>query len=168
MSRASARPRNTIASLCSAPTGEKYIVDGGIILIKLRLEVGMDEQERRLTARIDRRSVTAVEAELDGHRIAAPQVDYCQARDLMFNARHSSAVCTSSQSDDKKRARLHCISHMLRSIPFRHVKRDKVSSYPSARTKAAMTIRPLCAERGLFRPTPAVGKYAGFPGRTNE
>ena len=53
-------------SLC--PEMEKYIIEGGIMLIKLWLEVGMDEQERRFEARIDG-SAAAVEAEPDGYRI---------------------------------------------------------------------------------------------------
>ena len=55
------------------PQLEKYIVDGGIMLIKIWLEVGQDEQEKRFAARVDR-SVAAMEAEPDGCRIVRSMV----------------------------------------------------------------------------------------------
>jgi polyphosphate kinase len=112
--------------LALCPTVEKYIVDGGIILIKLWLEVGMDEQERRFVARIDD---PLRQWKLSPMDIASYRrwYDYSRARDLMLKATHSKhAPWHLVRSDDKKRARLHCISHILESIPFRHVKRDKV------------------------------------------
>jgi polyphosphate kinase len=111
-------------SLC--PQIEKYVVDGGIILIKLWLEVGMDEQERRFRARIDdpARQWKLSPMDIESYR---RWYDYSRARDLMFGTTSSKhAPWHIIRSDDKRRARLNCISHLLRSIPFKRVSHDKV------------------------------------------
>jgi polyphosphate kinase len=111
-------------SLC--PQMEKYIIEGGIILIKLWLEVGMDEQERRFKARIDDplRQWKLSPMDTESYR---QWYDYSRARDLMFKATSSKhAPWYIIRSDDKRRARLNCISHLLKSIPYKRVRRDKV------------------------------------------
>jgi len=111
-------------SLC--PQMEKYIIDGGIILIKLWLEVGMDEQERRFKARMDDplRQWKLSPMDTESYR---QWYDYSRARDLMFKATNSKhAPWYIIRSDDKRRARLNCISHLLKSIPYKRVRRDKV------------------------------------------
>jgi polyphosphate kinase 2 len=112
-------------SLC--PQMEKYIVEGGIILIKIWLEVGMEEQERRFRARIDdplrQWKLSPMDTESYGR-----WYDYSRARDLMFKATNSGhAPWYIIRSDDKRRARLNCISHLLKSIPYKRVRRDKVT-----------------------------------------
>jgi len=112
-------------SLC--PQMERYIVEGGIILIKLWLEVGMEEQERRFRARIDdplrQWKLSPMDTESYGR-----WYDYSRARDLMFKATNSKqAPWYIIRSDDKRRARLNCISHLLKSIPYKRVRRDKVA-----------------------------------------
>jgi polyphosphate kinase 2 (PPK2 family) len=111
-------------SLC--PQMEKYIVDGGIKLIKIWLEVGKDEQEQRFAARIDdplrQWKLSPMDIESYGR-----WYDYSRARDMMFDAtdtRH--APWRLIRSDDKRRARLNCISHILKAIPFKKVKQAKV------------------------------------------
>ena len=119
-------PAQRDAFLAHCPTVEKYIVDGGIILIKLWLEVGMEEQERRFVARIDDplRQWKLSPMDIESYR---RWYDYSRARDLMLRATHSKhAPWHVIRSDDKKCARLRCISYILKSIPFRHVKHDKV------------------------------------------
>ena len=111
-------------SLC--PQMEKYIIEGGIILIKLWLEVGMDEQERRFKARIDDplRQWKLSAMDLESYQ---RWYDYSRARDLMLKAtstKHSPWYII--RSDDKRRARLNCIAHLLKLIPHKRVKRDKV------------------------------------------
>jgi polyphosphate kinase 2 len=111
-------------SLC--PQMEKYIIEGGIILIKLWLEVGMDEQERRFKARIDdplrQWKLSPMDTESFGR-----WYDYSRARDLMFKATNSKhAPWRVIRSDDKRRARLNCIAHLLETIPYKKVSRDKV------------------------------------------
>ncbi len=111
-------------SLC--PQMEQYIIEGGIILIKLWLEVGMDEQERRFRARIDDplRQWKLSPMDTESYR---RWYDYSRARDLMFKATSSKhAPWFIIRSDDKRRARLNCIAHLLKTIPYGRVRRDKV------------------------------------------
>ncbi|MGY3698523.1 polyphosphate kinase 2 [Bradyrhizobium sp. USDA 3240] len=111
-------------SLC--PQMEQYIIEGGIILVKLWLEVGMDEQERRFRARIDDplRQWKLSPMDTESYR---RWYDYSRARDLMFKATSSKhAPWNIIRSDDKRRARLNCISFLLKTIPHGRVKRVKV------------------------------------------
>jgi polyphosphate kinase len=111
-------------SLC--PQMEKYIIEGGIILIKLWLEVGMDEQERRFEARIadPLRQWKLSPMDIESYR---RWYDYSRARDMMFKATHSKhAPWHIIRSDDKRRARLSCIAHLLEMIPYKRVRGDKV------------------------------------------
>jgi polyphosphate kinase 2 len=111
-------------SLC--PQMEKYIIDGGIILIKFWLEVGMDEQERRFEARINDplRHWKLSPMDLESYR---RWYDYSRARDLMFKATSSKhAPWYVIRSDDKRRARLNCIAHLLKLIPYKRMQKDKV------------------------------------------
>jgi polyphosphate kinase len=112
--------------LALCPQMEQYIIEGGIILIKLWLEVGMDEQERRFRARIDDplRQWKLSPMDTESYR---RWYDYSRARDLMFKATSSKhAPWQIIRSDDKRRARLNCISHLLKTIPYGRIKRDKV------------------------------------------
>jgi polyphosphate kinase 2 len=112
--------------LMLCPEVEKYIVDGGIILIKIWLEVGMEEQERRFAARID--------DPLRQWKLSPMDIqsydrwyDYSRARDLMFKATDSRhAPWHVIRSDDKRRARLNCISHVLSMIPHKRIPREPV------------------------------------------
>lgn len=108
------------------PMFEKEIVAGGIILIKFWLEVGKEEQERRFEARI--------EDPLRQWKLSPMDVeswtrwyDYSRARDAMLEATDTeSAPWYIVRSDDKKRARLNCIAHLLSLIPHKKVPREKV------------------------------------------
>jgi polyphosphate kinase len=108
------------------PQVEKYIVEGGIILIKVWLEVGMEEQEKRFAARI--------EDPLRQWKLSPMDVksfdrwyDYSRARDMMFKATNSKhAPWFIVRSDDKKRARLNCISHVLKAIHYKRLAPEKV------------------------------------------
>ena len=111
-------------SLC--PQVEKYIVDAGIILIKIWLEVGMEEQERRFKARIDDplRQWKLSPMDTESYR---RWYEYSRARDMMFKATSSKhAPWNVIRSDDKRRARLNCIAHLLKIIPYDKVSRDQV------------------------------------------
>jgi polyphosphate kinase 2 (PPK2 family) len=108
------------------PEVEKYIVDGGIILIKLWLEVGMEEQELRFKARIDDplRQWKLSPMDIESYRL---WYDYSRARDMMLKATSSEhAPWTLIRSDDKRRARLNCIAHILKLIPYKRVPHEKV------------------------------------------
>ena len=106
------------------PQTETYIVDAGIILIWL--EVGQDEQERRFRARIDDplRQWKLSPMDIESYR---RWYDYSRARDMMLTATDSKhAPWHIVRSDDKRRARLNCIAHILRSIPYKKVPHAKV------------------------------------------
>ena len=116
------------------PAMEQHIIETGIILIKLWLEVGMEEQERRFKARIDDplRQWKLSPMDTESYR---RWYDYSRARDLMFKATSSKhAPWHIIRSDDKRRARLNCISHVLDLIPYKRVRRDKVK-LPKRSTK---------------------------------
>jgi polyphosphate kinase 2 len=109
-----------------APLVEKAIVESGVILVKYWLEVSPDEQTRRLTARIE-----------DGRKIwkLSPMdlksysrwYDYSRARDDMFQATDTAwAPWFVARSDDKRRARLNIITHILSKIPYKELPREKV------------------------------------------
>lgn len=100
------------------PTVEKAMVDSGIILIKYWLEVGPDEQTRRLEGRInDPRKIWKL-SDLDLLSYSK-WFGYSRARDEMFRATDTSwAPWFVAHTDDKKRGRLNIISHLLSQIPY--------------------------------------------------
>ena len=74
-----------------------------------------------------RGSAAAVEAEPDGHRSFGRWYDYSRARDMMFEATDTKhAPWRLIRSDDKRRARLNVIAHILKTIPYKKLSRDKV------------------------------------------
>jgi polyphosphate kinase 2 len=108
------------------PTFEKYIVDAGIVLIKYWLEVGKKEQQRRFEARIKdplrQWKLSPMDIESYGR-----WYKYSGARDKMLEATDTKhAPWFVIRSDNKRRARLNCISHLLRMIPYKKVPKDKV------------------------------------------
>ncbi len=108
------------------PELEKYIVDGGIQLIKIWLEVGKDEQERRFLARISDplRQWKLSPMDLESYR---RWYDFSEARDKMFEKTDTDhAPWHIVRSDDKRRARLNCIAHILSLIPYKKVPSEKV------------------------------------------
>jgi polyphosphate kinase 2 len=108
------------------PPTEKFITDGGIILIKIWLEVGQDEQKRRFEARIQDplRQWKLSPMDIESYK---RWYDYSRARDLMLKMTDSKhAPWYIVRSDDKRRARLNCISHILDRIPAKKVVRPKV------------------------------------------
>ena len=108
------------------PRLEKALVDSGIILIKYWLEVSMEEQTRRLEDRIDDRRKTWKLSPMDLDSYSR-WYDYSRARDDMFKASDTPwAPWYVANTDDKERARLNIISHLLSTIPYERVKRDKV------------------------------------------
>jgi polyphosphate kinase 2 len=109
-----------------APQVEKYVVDGGIQLIKYWLEVSNEEQSRRFEARIHDplRQWKLSPVDLPSRE---KWYEYSRARDLMLEATDTKyAPWYLLKSDDKKRARLNCISHLLSLIPYKDVPREKI------------------------------------------
>jgi polyphosphate kinase len=114
----------TFLELC--PQVEKYIVDGGIKLIKVWLESSDQEQKRRFEARMEDplRQWKLSPMDLPSRR---KWFEYSRARDLMLDATDTKwAPWYILRSDDKKRARLNCIHHILSQIPYKKAPREKV------------------------------------------
>jgi len=114
------------AFLTHCPTVENYITMGGIHLIKFWLEVGDEEQKRRFEARIDdpRRQWKLSPMDLPSRE---RWFDYSRARDAMLDATDTPhAPWTIVPSDDKRRARLNVIAHLLERIPHKKVERSRV------------------------------------------
>jgi polyphosphate kinase 2 len=108
------------------PEFEKYAVDDGILLIKFWLEVSDAEQKRRFEARIadPLRQWKLSPIDLPSR---SKWFEYSRARDLMFEATDTEfAPWYIVPSDDKRRARLNCISHLLELIPYKKLPRRKV------------------------------------------
>jgi polyphosphate kinase 2 len=107
------------------PAVEKAIVESGIILIKYWLEVSEEEQTRRLEARIDdpRKIWKLSPMDLKSY---SRWYDYSRARDDMLKATDTPwAAWHVVRSDDKRRARLNLITHLLKQIPYKDLPRDK-------------------------------------------
>ena len=108
------------------PSWERAIVENGIILIKYWFEVSQKEQTKRFLARInDGRKIWKLSPmDLESHR---RWYDFSHARDEMFLATDTSfAPWYIVNADDKRRARLNCISHLLSLIPYKSLKREAI------------------------------------------
>jgi polyphosphate kinase 2 len=112
--------------LQGAPLVEKSIVDSGVILIKYWLEVSHEEQTRRLEGRIDDGRKTWKLSPMD-LKSYGRWYDYSRARDEMFAATDTAwAPWFVVPSDDKKKARLNVIRHILKRVPHEKMPREKV------------------------------------------
>ena len=108
------------------PHAEQWIVESGIVLIKTWLEVGMKEQDRRFKARINDPLRQWKLSPMDTASYSRWYA-YSKARDQMLEATDTKfAPWHILPSDDKKRARLNGIAHVLSLIPYKKIKRDKV------------------------------------------
>ena len=116
------------------PPVEMSIKHSGIILIKYWLEVSMENQDLRLRARDE-----------DGRKIwkLTPMdiksythwYDYSRARDAMFAATDTPEnPWHVVDSNDKRRARLNCITHLLSQVPYEEVSRKPVK-FPKRQPK---------------------------------
>jgi polyphosphate kinase 2 len=112
--------------LRTVPSVEQTMIHDGIILLKYWLEVSQEEQDRRLQSRIE-----------DGRKIwklspmdmasAGRYYDYSRARDAMFAATDTPlSPWYVVRAEDKRRARLNCITHLLSQIPYQEVAREEV------------------------------------------
>jgi polyphosphate kinase len=119
-------PKDHKRFLQLCPEIEKHMVDGGLILIKLWLEVGNDEQERRFEARV---TDPMRQWKLSPMDLPSRErwYDYSRARDMMLkktDTRHAPWYIV--RSDDKRSARLNVIDHLLSKIPYKKLKTKKV------------------------------------------
>jgi polyphosphate kinase 2 len=108
------------------PLVEKAMSESGILLLKYWLEVSPEEQTRRLESRIDdgRKIWKLSPMDLESY---SRWYDYSRARDAMFAATDTPwAPWYVVRSDDKKRARLNCISHLLHQVDYQEISREKI------------------------------------------
>jgi polyphosphate kinase 2 len=118
------------------PQIEKFLVEGGILLVKLWLEVSNDEQQRRFEARVKDplRQWKLSPMDLPSRKRWS---DYSRARDLMLKKTDTRvAPWYIVRSDDKKAARLNTIAHLLSKIPYKKLPATKVK-LPKRATKGA-------------------------------
>jgi polyphosphate kinase 2 len=120
------KPEQVKRFLTVAPLVERAMVESGIILVKYWLEVSPQEQERRLSGRIDDGRKVWKLSPMDVKSFTRWD-DYTEARDDMFAATDSSwAPWFVARSEDKKRVRLNVISHLLAHVPYQDVPVEKV------------------------------------------
>ncbi len=111
--------------LVICPEFERYVVDDGILLVKFWMEVSDAEQKRRFEARIDDplRQWKLSPTDLCSR---SKWFEYSRARDAMLEATDTDfAPWYIVPADDKRRARLNCIAHLLDVIPYKQVPRKK-------------------------------------------
>ncbi|WP_407529517.1 polyphosphate kinase 2 [Methylobacterium oryzisoli] len=109
------------------PQVERFITGSGIQLIKFWLEVGRQEQKRRFEARISDplRQWKLSPMDLESYR---RWYDYSRARDAMLAATDTDDLPWHVvRSDDKRRARLNCIAHLLHLIPYKEMEAERVT-----------------------------------------
>jgi polyphosphate kinase len=132
------------------PTVEKFMVDGGVTLIKLWLEVSNDEQKRRFEARIQDplRQWKLSPMDLPSRK---RWYDYSRARDMMLKKTDTRAApWVIVPSDDKRTARLNTIAHLLSAIPYKKLSTDKIK-LPSRSSKGAYDDDKAIAGRRFVR-----------------
>ena len=132
------------------PQVEKFMVEGGIILIKLWMEVSNDEQKRRFEARIED---PVRQWKLSPMDIPARTrwYDYSRARDMMLKKTDTRiAPWHIVRSDDKRAARLNTIAHLLSVIPYKKLRQKKVS-LPKRSSKGAYDDAKSIARRRFVR-----------------
>jgi polyphosphate kinase len=112
------------------PAWERDIIDSGITMIKYWFEISKEEQTRRFSQRIsDKRKIWKLSPmDLESHR---RWYDYSRAKDAMFAATDTTeSPWYVVEADDKRRARLNCIAHLLSLIPYEPIERKKVDLPP--------------------------------------
>ncbi len=131
--------------LRSCPNFENMLIRSGIIVIKYWFSVGDMEQERRFKQRIEdptrRWKISPMDVES-----RTRWVEYSKAKDEMFSYTDTKqSPWFVVEADDKRRARLNCIAHLLSMIPYEDVPREKILLPPLERDKAY--VRPPMSEQ---------------------
>ena len=134
------------------PRWERQIVDSGIRILKYWLEVGPAEQKRRFKARIEDplRQWKLSPTDLESRRL---WYDYSRARDMMLEATDTEhAPWYVVRSDDKQRARLNGIAHLLGQVPYVRVRRPEVEWVGRSHTRAYDDEAPMKTRRWIPEP----------------
>jgi len=143
-------PKEHKRFLETCPQTEKFIVEGGVVLIKLWMEVGNDEQKRRFEARVKDpiRQWKLSPMDMPSRR---RWYDYSRARDAMLKATDTRiAPWYIVRSDDKRTARLNTIAHLLSLIPYKKLPEKKVK-LPNRSSKGAYDDAKSIARRRFVR-----------------
>ncbi|GEP54125.1 polyphosphate kinase 2 [Reyranella soli] len=112
------------------PVVERFVVDGGIRLLKIWLEVGQKEQERRFMARIEDPIRQWKLSPMDTESFKR-WYEYSKARDMMLERTDTEeSPWYIVRTDDKRRGRLNAISHILAQIPYKRIDKAKVKLPP--------------------------------------
>ncbi len=126
--------------LRTAPEFERMLIRSGIILIKYWFSVSDEEQERRFQDRINQPTKRWKISPMDV-TARSKWVDYSRAKDAMFAATDTpEAPWWVVEADDKERARLNCINHLLTTIPYQDT------------TPAQIVLPPRQVDQGYKRP----------------
>jgi polyphosphate kinase 2 len=131
--------------LRSCPEFERMLVRSGIILIKYWFSVSDEEQERRFQARLTdpTRRWKLSDMDLESRR---RWVEYSKAKDDMFaHTDIKQAPWWVVDADDKKKARLNCISHLLSMIPYEAIEHPPIELPP--REDSFAYVRPPLADQ---------------------
>jgi polyphosphate kinase 2 len=124
----------------TCPDYERMLIRSGIILIKYWFSVSDEEQERRFRSRIDDPTKYWKLSPMD-LKSREKWLDYSKAKDKMFKYTDTKqSPWFVVPADNKRRARLNCISHLLSMIPYEEIKQEKVNLPP--RNKEEGYIRP--------------------------
>jgi len=119
--------------LRSCPEFERMLVRSGIKLVKYWFSISDDEQETRFQNRIKDKTKRWKLSEMDMES-RAKWVEYSKAKDIMFaHTDIKQAPWYVVNADDKRRARLNCISHLLSLIPYDDIPHEEISLPPRQR-----------------------------------
>ncbi len=136
--------------LRACPEFERMLVRAGLILVKYWFSISDDEQERRFRDRLDDPTKRWKLSPMD-LQSRERWVEYSKAKDAMFAYTDiKQAPWYVVDADDKRRARLNCISHLLSLIPYRELKRDKIKLPP--RQPNSGYIRPPLTDQTFVPP----------------
>ena len=116
--------------LRSCPRFEEMLIHSGIILIKYWFSVSDEEQEKRFSERIKDPTKNWKFSRMDLSS-RSKWIEYSKAKDEMFAYTDTKvSPWWVVEADDKRRARLNCITHLLSMIPYKEIKRDEIKLPP--------------------------------------
>ena len=134
--------------LRSCPEFERMLIRSGIILIKYWFSVSDEEQEKRFQERIENRVKRWKISPMDLES-RKRWVDYSKAKDTMFaHTDTKQAPWYVVNADDKRRARLNCISHLLSLIPYKDIEPEKIKLPP--KSKKTGYVRPPVTDQTII------------------
>lgn len=112
--------------LRSCPNFERMLIRSGIVLIKYWFSVSQDEQEKRFKSRLNDPTKRWKLSPMD-IKSMEKYIDYSKAKDEMFAYTDTKlSPWFMVDADDKKRARLNCIHHLLSTIPYKELKQKDI------------------------------------------